>query len=291
MLQSMTGYGRTEFALGDYTCAIEIRSLNGKQFEINTRIPTILKLYEIDLRNRLQQNLSRGSIDASINLKQHGVAKPVAVNMELAKYYYEAMRQIGSELNLTTTDPLATLMRMPDIVGNTSDSIDEEAWKIVASKVEEACQILTNYRIAEGAMLTRHISKNIDEIKSYCQQVAHFEKNRMVRVREKLVSTVEDLIQNTNYDKNRLEQEIIYYIEKFDITEEKNRLEHHCDYFKELLLEENTTKGKKLGFLLQEIGREINTMGSKANDVDIQKLVVMMKDELEKIKEQVLNVL
>jgi uncharacterized protein (TIGR00255 family) len=291
MLQSMTGFGRTEFNLGDYNCSIEIRSLNGKQFEINSKMPSILKLYEIDLRNRVQQQLSRGSIDVSIFMKQHGVTKPVAVNIELAKYYYESLLTIGSELNLTTPDPLGVLMRMPDIVGSTSDSISEDEWAIFAAKIDETCMLLNHHRSNEGEMLTKHISKNIDEIKSYCLQVDPFEKSRVERIREKLTLAIQTFMQNTNYDKNRLEQEIIYYIEKFDITEEKNRLMHHCDYFNQLLMEDNSIKGKKLGFVLQEIGREINTMGSKANDVDIQKFVVMMKDELEQAKEQLLNAL
>jgi uncharacterized protein (TIGR00255 family) len=291
MLQSMTGFGRTECTLGDFACSIEIKSLNGKQFEINTKLPPILKFYEIDLRNRIQQQLSRGSIDVSILLKQHGVSKPISVNMELAQYYYESMMQIGESLQLKTNDPLATLMRMPDIVGTSSDSVNEEEWKIIAQKIDEACTILNKHRSDEGEMLTKHISNNIETIKQLCNQVKPHEKNRVERVREKLTNAIQEFLQSTNFDKNRLEQEIIYYIEKFDITEEKNRLTHHCDYFKQLLMENGNVKGKKLGFVLQEIGREINTMGSKANDVDIQKIVVIMKDELEQAKEQLLNAL
>jgi uncharacterized protein (TIGR00255 family) len=291
MLYSMTGFGRTEFNVSDFICSLEIRSLNGKQFEINTKIPPILKLYEIELRNKIQQLLTRGSIDCTIFLKQHGISKPVTVNVDLARYYHEAMTQIADELNLEKKDMLSTLMRMPEIVSAVNDTLSEADWAIISEKIEETCAILNNHRAQEGIMLTKHISTNIEKIKSFCLQVDPHEKNRTERVREKLTAAISDFSQTSNADQNRLEQEIIYYIEKFDITEEKNRLSHHCDYFFELLNEEGNTKGKKLGFVLQEIGREINTMGSKANDVEIQKLVVMMKDELEQSKEQLLNAL
>ncbi|MBL7772018.1 MAG: YicC family protein [Chitinophagaceae bacterium] len=291
MLQSMTGYGRSEFNVSDYTCVIEIRSLNGKQFEVNSKIPQILKLYEIELRTILQQKLLRGSVDVTIFLKQHGLAKPITVNMELAKYYYHAMEEISKELNLEKKDTLATLMRMPDIVSASNETVSEADWNIIKEQLELTCDQLNQHRTQEGVMLTTQIRSNIDRIKATCLSVEPFEKNRLVRIREKLTVAINEFVQSTNTDKNRLEQEIIYYIEKFDITEEKSRLTHHCDYFIQLLTEDAETKGKKLGFLLQEIGREINTMGSKANDADIQKLVVSMKDDLEQAKEQLLNAL
>lgn len=291
MLHSMTGFGRTEFHVGEYVCSLEIRSLNGKQFEVSTKIPPILKLYEIELRNRLQQHLNRGTVDVSIYLKQHGVSKPMTVNLELARYYHDAMIQIAGELGLEKQDLLPTLMRMPEIVSNVTDTVSETEWQTILSKVDEACDILNRHRAEEGVMLTRHIAANIERISSLCRQVDPHEKNRTERIREKLSNALQDFVQNAQADQNRLEQEIVFYMEKFDITEEKNRLTHHCNYFLELLREETNTKGKKLGFLLQEIGREINTMGSKANDVDIQKLVVDMKDELEQAKEQLLNAL
>jgi uncharacterized protein (TIGR00255 family) len=291
MLQSMTGFGRAEFNVANYICCIEIRTLNGKQFEVNTKLPSILKMYEIEVRNKTQQALNRGSIDVTIFLKQNGSSKAVSVNIELAKYYHNAIIQIADELSLEKKDILSTLMSMPEIVSSSNETFKEEDWLLIAQKLEEVCQIVNQYRTQEGVMLTKHISGNIEKIKSLCIEVDPFEKNRTERIREKLNQSLNDFIQSAHVDKNRLEQEIIYYIEKFDITEEKNRLLHHCDYFNELLLEDHTTKGKKLGFLLQEIGREINTMGSKANDIDIQKRVVMMKDELEQAKEQLLNAL
>jgi len=291
MLQSMTGFGRAEFNVANYICCIEIRTLNGKQFEVNTKLPSILKMYEIEVRNKTQQLLNRGSIDVTIFLKQNGSSKAVSVNIELAKYYHNAIMQIADELSLEKKDILSTLMSMPEIVSSSNETFKEEDWLLIAQKLEDVCQIVNQYRTQEGVMLTKHISGNIQKIKSLCIEVDPFEKNRTERIREKLNQSLKDFIQSAHVDKNRLEQEIIYYIEKFDITEEKNRLLHHCDYFNELLLEDHTTKGKKLGFLLQEIGREINTMGSKANDIDIQKRVVMMKDELEQAKEQLLNAL
>jgi uncharacterized protein (TIGR00255 family) len=291
MLQSMTGFGRSEFNLGDYVCSLEIRSLNGKQFELNSKIPSILKLYEIAIRNQIQQHLSRGSVDVTIYLKQHGTSKPVSVNLALAKYYHDAMNQIADELHLEKNDMLATLMRMPEIVSTINDTLDETLWNNLSVKIDEVCGILNKHRLEEGTMLERHILANIQSIERMCHEVNPLETGRLERLREKLNNSLHDLIHSNSIDKNRLEQEVIYYVERFDITEEKNRLLHHCDYFFTLLNEDASMKGKKLGFLLQEIGREINTMGSKANDVAIQKIVVMMKDELEQAKEQLLNAL
>lgn len=291
MLQSMTGFGRLEFNLGDYICSLEIRSLNGKQFEINSKIPSIIKLYEINIRNQIQQHLLRGSIDLTIYLKQHGTSKPVAVNLELARYYFDAMNQIADELKLEKQDMLSTLMRMPEIVSTVNDTLPETLWDELSGKIDEACHMLNKHRAEEGIMLERHIRENIEHIQQACNEVNPHEANRLERLKEKLNAALNDLLHSNSADKNRLEQELIYYVERFDITEEKNRLLHHCEYFFTLLEEEQTMKGKKLGFLLQEIGREINTMGSKANDVGIQKIVVMMKDELEQAKEQLLNAL
>lgn len=291
MLQSMTGYGRSEFTFGEYICSIEIRSLNGKQFELSTKLPPILKFYEIELRNTLQQHLTRGSVDVTIFLKQHGVSKPQVVNVELAEYYYHTMMKIAKQLNLETNDILPTLMRMPEIVSSVSDTVNETDWHLITNKINETCQILTSHRQKEGIMLTKHILSNIHKIKLLCSQVDLHEKGRLDKIRERLQNAVNELTHNGTVDRNRLEQEIIFYVEKLDINEEKNRLAHHCEYFEQLLNDAAITKGKKLGFLLQEIGREINTLGSKANDVAIQKLVVDMKDELEQAKEQLLNAL
>lgn len=291
MLQSMTGYGRSEFTVGDYTCSLEIRSLNGKQFEVTAKIPPIVKLFEIELRNIIQQKLSRGTIDVNIYLKQHGISKPMTVNMDLAKYYYASMQQIATELQIEQKDILPTLMRMPEIVSGVTDTLSDEDWQVIAAQIGMVCDMLTQHRQKEGVMLTRHIENNILRIDELCRSVEVFDKKRLDRIRERLQQSLSDLTQSANMDPNRLEQEMIFYVEKLDIQEEKNRLLHHCEYFLQLIKEDASTKGKKLGFLIQEIGREINTMGSKANDVDIQRIVVQMKDELEQAKEQLLNAL
>lgn len=291
MLQSMTGYGRTEFALDEYQCIIEVRSLNGKQLELNVKIPPILKFYEIELRSKLQEWLIRGTIELSVQLKFHGNNKPVVVNTDLAKYYYDAIVQIADTLQLEKKDILSSLIRMPDIVSNVSETLEEKHWHTILTKTKEACDMLCTHRSNEGAMLSKTIINNIENIRKLCDDVNANDKNRIDKIRNRIQSSIEDFLQTGNADRNRMEQEIIYYIEKLDISEEKNRLMHHCDYFMELINEKNYTKGKKLGFVVQEIGREINTMGSKANDIDLQKIVVRMKDELEQTKEQLLNAL
>jgi uncharacterized protein (TIGR00255 family) len=291
MLLSMTGFGRQEFQTPNYSGVIEIRSLNGKQFEINTKLSPLLKPYEIDVRNLVQAQLIRGSVDVNILIKQHGNARAMTVNTELAKHYYQAMMQIADELQLEKKDILSTLMRMPEIVSASSDVLDVADWEEVGMAVQQACEALMAQRRQEGVMLTKHIRHNIETIARLANEVDPLEKSRIPRLRDKLLQAVQEHSNGLPADANRLEQEIIFYVEKLDINEERNRLRHHCLYFNELIAEEGLHKGKKLGFLLQEIGREINTLGSKANDVGIQKLVVAMKDELEQAKEQLLNAL
>jgi uncharacterized protein (TIGR00255 family) len=291
MLYSMTGFSRLEFSLDEYQCSLEIRSLNGKQFEVSTKLPSLLKMYEIAIRSQLQQHLQRGSIDISIYLKQHGSAKPMTVNTELARYYYEAMNTLATELQLDKKDVLPTLMRMPEVVSSPNESLDERLWQQLSLRIDEACQQLNEHRRAEGLMLEKQIRGNVDKIMSLSREVNPHEGKRIEKLRERLQTLLSEVSPTAQPDQNRLEQEIVYYVERFDITEEKNRLHHHGEYFCSLLDNTDMVKGKKLGFLLQEMGREINTMGSKANDVDIQKLVVGMKDELEQAKEQTLNAL
>ncbi|MEZ5046148.1 MAG: DUF1732 domain-containing protein [Chitinophagaceae bacterium] len=291
MLISMTGYGRSEFILGEYICTIELRSLNGKNFEYSSRLSAAIKSYEIDLRNSIQQLLIRGSVELVVFLKQHGNSKPVVINKELAKYYFDSISQIADEMGLEKTGILNALIRMPDIVSNVTDTISEENWLLLQEKMKETCELLLIQRKNEGNMLTEKISANISQIEKYSHEIIPHEQNRIQKVRQRLESAMNEFEQNNTLDKNRLEQEFIYYIEKLDIKEELNRLQHHCNYFSELVNEDILTKGKKLGFLLQEIGREINTLGSKANDFALQKIVVQMKDELEQAKEQLLNVL
>ncbi|MBK8684137.1 MAG: DUF1732 domain-containing protein [Bacteroidetes bacterium] len=214
----------------------------------------------------------------------------MTVNMDLAKYYYASMQQIATELQIEQKDILPTLMRMPEIVSGVTDTLSDEDWQVIAAQIGMVCDMLTQHRQKEGVMLTHHIENNIQRIDELCRSVEVFDKKRLDRIRERLQQSLSDLTQSANMDPNRLEQEMIFYVEKLIFRKKKPAL-HHCEYFLQLIKEDASTKGKKLGFLIQEIGREINTMGSKANDVDIQRIVVQMKDELEQAKEQLLNAL
>ena len=279
-----------EFPLGDYQCVIELRSLNGKQFEWNAKLPSLLRMYEIRMRQQVQQWLQRGTVDLTVYLKLHGTNKTLTLNTELARYYYEAMTTLADDLQLAKTDLLPTLMRMPEVVASAADTLEESLFEQFNKQLEAVCTQLDTHRKAEGAMLEKCIRKNISAIETFGKEVAPLETGRITKWKERLSTLMTEGTSKT-LDQNRLEQELILYIERYDITEERNRLQHHCDYFFELLADDQTMKGKKLGFLLQEIGREINTLGSKANDAGIQKIVVQMKDELEQAKEQLSNAL
>ncbi len=292
MIYSMTGFGRAETQLGDYTVTVDVKSLNGKQFDLGTRLPISLKPYEIEIKNILQPLLQRGSVEIFIAMKQHGSSKPMRVNTELAKYYHAALQQISTELNETASNHLQIVMSMPEVVSQSTDELSEADWNNIAATVQTAANKLMAARLQEGSSLEKHLLQTIANIKSLSAAIEPYEAGRAVKQKEKLFNLLSEQAGEAAVDKNRLEQEIIYYLEKFDIAEEKIRLAHHCKYFLDALAEETTEqKGKKLGFILQEIGREINTTGSKANDANIQSLVVQMKDELEKAKEQALNVL
>ncbi|MBN8857368.1 MAG: YicC family protein [Sphingobacteriales bacterium] len=291
MLKSMTGFGRAEQVIGKKTFLVEIKSLNGKQFEILLKLPSLLKAYEFDIRNLLSEKLLRGSIDCTITLKQNGAAKPVVINTELAKSYYRQLAELAESLQLDTSSILSSLLKLPEVVVPSTEIMEEEEWKAFRSVVDEAIANINTHRMNEGAVLERDLTQRIDNIREQQEKVIALEPLRQQKIREGLVKLMEEHVGKDNFDSNRLEQEMIYYIEKIDISEEQVRLKNHCDYFKSLLREEGDAKGKKLSFILQEIGREINTTGAKAYDASIQKSVVLMKDELEKAKEQVLNVL
>jgi uncharacterized protein (TIGR00255 family) len=291
MIYSMTGYGRAETEINDYTISIDIKSLNGKQFDLGARLPMSLKPYEIQIKSILQQRLQRGSVEIFIAMKQHGSSKPMKVNTELAKYYYDALQQIATSINEPVVNPLNIVMAMPEVVSQSTDDMSEADWNKIENAIIQAADKLMAHRAQEGISLEHHITTVINNIESLALQVTPYEAGRAQKQKEKLLGLLSEQAGEANVDKNRLEQEIIFYLEKFDIAEEKVRLAHHCTFCKEALAELAEQKGKKLGFIMQEIGREINTMGSKANDVNIQKLVVQMKDELEKAKEQTLNIL
>jgi len=291
MLHSMTGYGRAEANLNDKTFLIEVKSLNGKQFDLRLNIPSLLKPYEIEMRNKLNESLLRGSVECSISVKSNGMAKPVSINTALAKSYYQPIVDLANELGIEKENLLSTLLKLPDVVTSTNEIISEEEWQAIFNLLQVAIDHLMSYRKEEGKSIEKDLLERIEAIETQQSNIVAFEPNRRVKIKEGLVKLLEQHIGADKYDNNRLEQELIYYIEKIDISEEKVRLSNHCTYFKEVLFDQEPAKGKKLSFILQEMGREINTTGSKANDIDIQKSVILMKDELEKAKEQILNVL
>jgi len=287
----MTGFGRAEQTIGEKTFLIEIKSLNGKQFDIRLQFPPLLRPLEFDIRSMLSEHLERGSVECIVTMKQNGSAKPVVINTELLKAYYESVIKVASELNADTSQLLASILRLPEVVANTTDSLNEEDAAAFKKLLLAAIIDVDAHRKDEGAVLETELLERVSNIEILQKQVSELEPNRRTRIKDNLQKLLEDKVGKENYDNNRLEQELIYYIEKIDITEERVRLMNHCDYFRNILSEKDKSKGKKLSFILQEFGREINTTGSKANDADIQKCVVLMKDELEKAKEQVLNVL
>ncbi len=291
MLYSMTGFGRAEQTIGEKTFIIEIKSLNGKQFDIRLQFPPLLRPLEFDIRSALNETLERGSVECIITLKQNGASKPVVVNTELLKAYYESVVKVAAELNADTDHLLAAILRLPEVVANTTDSLNEEEAIAFKKLLKQAIKSVDEHRLNEGAVLENDLLERITNIENLQIKVAELEPNRRNKIKDNLQKLLEERVGKENYDGNRLEQELIYYIERIDISEEQVRLKNHCDYFRNILQDKEKGKGKKLSFILQEFGREINTTGSKANDAEIQKCVVLMKDELEKAKEQVLNVL
>ena len=291
MLKSMTGFGRAEKNVGDKTFLIDIKSLNGKQFELQLKLPSILRPLEFDIRRLLSEKLSRGSVDCNISLKDTGNAKPVTINTDLAKAYYKPLAELSAALNLDPSHILSTLVKLPEVITPSSDTLSDQERLDFQKVLMTAIDDLNTHRLDEGRAMEEDLVSRINNILLQQEEVTKLEPLRQQKIREGITRLLEENVGKENYDSNRLEQELIYYIEKIDISEEQVRLKNHCDYFKSLLAEKEESKGKKLSFILQEIGREINTTGSKAYDSTIQKCVVLMKDELEKAKEQVLNVL
>ncbi|HET6253807.1 MAG TPA: YicC/YloC family endoribonuclease [Puia sp.] len=291
MLKSMTGFGRVERTVGDKTFLVDVKSLNGKQFELQLKLPGFLKPFEFSIRKILSEKLGRGSLDCSISLKQTGSAKPVTINTDLAKAYYSALAGLSEELKLDPSNILSTLLKLPEVITPTGDTLTDQEWQEFEKVILAAIDDLNAHRLNEGASLEEDLLLRIDNILRHQEDVVRLEPLRQTKIRDGLKKLLDDQVGKDNYDANRLEQELIYYIEKIDISEEQVRLKNHCDYFRAVLLESEESKGKKLSFILQEIGREINTTGSKAYDSTIQQCVVLMKDELEKAKEQILNVL
>jgi uncharacterized protein (TIGR00255 family) len=291
MLKSMTGFGRSEKNIGEKTFLVDIKSLNGKQFELQLKLPSVLKPFEFDIRRILSAQLLRGSVDCTISLKDTGNAKPVTINTDLAKAYYQPLADLSASLNLDPSNILSTLVKLPEVITPSSETLSDTEWTDFQKVLHDAIGDLNAHRLDEGHNLEQDLLTRINNIEKQQEEVIKLEPLRQQKIREGITRLLEENVGKENYDGNRLEQELIYYIEKIDISEEQVRLKTHLDYFRALLEEKEETKGKKLSFILQEIGREINTTGSKAYDSTIQKCVVQMKDELEKAKEQILNVL
>jgi len=291
MLRSMTGYGRSERTIDEKNFIIEIRSLNGKQFELLLKLPVQLKPYEFEIRSLLAEKLIRGSVECTVVIKQNGASKPSSINLDLAASYFQQLKTLADQLNADDSQLLSSILRLPEVVANSTDVVAETEWDVFKAALQDAITMINKHRMDEGAVLEQELLGRISNIEKSQQKVMELDPARKVKIRESILKLLDEQVGKENVDMNRFEQELIYYIEKIDLTEEQVRLTNHCNYFRTLLQEEEISKGRKLSFLLQEIGREINTTGSKAYDASIQKAVVEMKDELEKAKEQVLNIL
>ena len=291
MLYSMTGFGRAEAMINGRQVVVEMKSLNGKQFDIVTKLPPIIRLYELDIRNLLNGILMRGTIDLGITIRQEGASKPMSVNTGLAVFYYQSMQQIAKQINIPEENVLSTLMRMPEVVAPDQDVVSEDEWAQLKKVIQEAADHLMEHRKNEGEVLHKDLHQRIESIEKLLEDELALESERIEKIRTRISQSMAELVGKDNVDANRFEQEMIYYLERMDFSEEKIRLKQHCQYFHTTVEKKGISKGKVLGFILQEIGREVNTLGSKANHAGIQQIVINMKDDLEKAKEQVLNIL
>lgn len=291
MIKSMTGFGKALAEAAGKKINVEIRSLNSKQLDLNLRIPYIYKEKELELRSEISRQAERGKVDVSIYVESAQDALPAAINKTLAKFYYGELKSLSEELKETNQNVLPLVMKMPDVMRAEKEivELDEAEWLEIKKTTDLAFESFQKFRIDEGRALEKEFRSRIAIIGSLLLEVVSLDGLRINTIKERIRTNLSETIEKDKIDQNRFEQELIYYIEKLDITEEKLRLKTHLDYFVATM--EEQAAGRKLGFITQEIGREINTIGSKANDSGIQKLVVQMKDELEKIKEQLLNVL
>ena len=293
MILSMTGYGKSVAKYRDKTIHVEVKALNSKAFDCSTRIATIYREKEMQIRKSLQESIIRGKIDFSIWVEKDGGADSAQINLPLAENYYRQLTALQQTLDGSTPDMatiLPTLLRMPDILSRQEvEVLSDEEWTVAEGAINEAVKQFTLFRQQEGNALRKKFEEKINNIESLLASITPYEQSRVEKIRQRLTDNLKS-IPDVEYDKNRLEQELIYYIEKLDISEEKQRLTNHLKYFRETL-DEPQSQGKKLGFIAQEMGREINTTGSKSNQAEMQNIVVQMKDELEQIKEQVLNAL
>ena len=290
MIKSMTGFGRTAIEVTGKSITVEIRTLNSKQLDLNTRIAPLFRNNENEIRAMISHELERGKIDFYLTLDRNS-APNVSINSGLAKSYFETLSALSKDLsNPVESDIFMQVLRMPDVISTPQEELSDEDWVAVKDAIQETCNKVNDFRLTEGAALAKDFEKRICMIREMIDEVTPFEENRIATLRAKFDKGMADLAGKVQFDSNRMEQEIFFYLEKLDITEEKVRLRKHCNYFLETM-ESPESNGKKLGFIVQECGREINTLGSKSNDFQIQQIVVRMKDELEKLKEQLANIL
>ena len=291
MIQSMTGFGKATCEFGNKKIVVEIKSLNSKQLDVSTRISGLYREKDIEIRNELAQKLERGKIDFALYIDNSGKESVSQINQSVLQAYYEQIKTLSANLGIEVpSNWFEVLLRLPDAMKTETAELDENEWVEIKKVIADAIEQLTEFRIQEGRSLEGVFNTKIGHIGQLLEETAPFEMERVEKIKARLEENLQALSDKIDYDKNRLEQELIFYIEKLDVNEEKVRLRNHLDYFIETMQHEKSP-GKKLGFIAQEIGREINTLGSKSNQSEMQKIVVLMKDDLEQIKEQVLNVL
>lgn len=294
MIKSMTGFGKGEALAGDKKFVVELRSVNSKQFDLSLKMQSRYRAAEVELRSILTQGIKRGKVDCFVSVESSSVESSAHINKQLFKAYTEQLRDASMESSFDTNCVgwdgylLQAVLRMPDVISSEEQAVSDSEIEAICEAARVAVERLDSFRLQEGAVLIADLLQRVDNIERYKQEVEPYEKSRTETIRSRMLENLSKL--NIEVDRNRLEQEMIYYLEKLDITEEKVRLKQHCDYFREVAANESEP-GRKLGFIAQEMGREINTLGSKSNEANMQILVVKMKDELEKIKEQVLNIL
>ncbi len=292
MLYSMTGFGRAEGKLHDKKFSVEVKSLNGKSSDVRLKIPAYFREKELVIRQMISKKLIRGKIDAIISIVSESGDDEYGLNKDLFRKYYKELNGLKSELSIADADIMSSILRIPNVIQTQENDLNDEDWNLVSELIDAAVSNLQNFRKTEGDSLEKDLRHRVDSIASLLSQIEPHEKERMVVIKDRIRKNINEFFNNNaNSDENRFEQEIFYYLEKLDINEEKIRLAQHCKYFVEQLEQEGISKGRKLNFISQEIGREINTIGSKAQFSAIQQIVVQMKDDLEKIKEQLLNTL
>lgn len=290
MIHSMTGFGKASGVFQDKNISLELKSLNSKQMDIQVKCPSIYKEKELEIRNFISKELLRGKLECSIYVEGGG-DKKTSINTTLAKQYFEELSALQQELGITDQgDLLNNILRMPEVLSAERASLTEDEWLTIKGMLHQAVLQLREFRIVEGIELEKDLNARLNNIELMSQKIPAFEEDRKNKLRERIQSSIKEYFEGKMPDADRFEQEMIYYLEKLDISEEKVRLATHISHFREVLSEKDS-QGKKLGFITQEIGREINTIGSKANHAEIQQMVVQMKDDLEKIKEQILNIL